>query len=419
MLEPGEVRTRSVWKTAVLLIGLALVVRLGVLAGATAFGPSDSVGDVAYHAELVADPIGHLRDSGPDVSQYAPYLGMVEWVTAKPWIEVGTSTTTALRLSSITWDLIGMGLLLYATVRRFPASVMFVGLMWALSPLVWPASAYSAQDETIAGAIVAGVVVLLLARRRAAAVAVCVLGLFLAKILLLPVVAAILVTVPRAQRRKVWGTAAVTLLAGVAVTWALSGTDGLSQQGRYSTDVIGFSMTLWSTLVLHHYLVATTAIHISIVLVGLALLATLVVWSRNRTRGDLEAPRLAAALLLVAFALLAVSNPEYLCIVAPVAIIGCIGLGSVHQPWRLVVVAGLAWGVNGVYYLLRKAYDPTGSLLGITGIDHPVGGRVHFLDVAHQSLLFFFLVFSVIVARDYVVAYRSVGSDDDSDLILL
>ena len=91
------------------------------------------------------------------------------------------------------------------------------------------------------------------------------------------------------------------------------------------------------------------------------------------------------------FSLLAVSNPEYLCIAAPVAIVGCIGVELSSRSVLLVVVGTLAWAINGVYYLLRKAYDPTGSLLPITGFDHAVGGRVRLLDVMHQALLAAFL----------------------------
>ncbi len=409
----SAVGSRSLLGTALLLIALALTIRVGVLAAATAAAPSDSAGDVVYHAQLVSDPIGHLRHSAPNVSQYAPYLGFLEWVTTKPWLALGASETTALRLGSIVWDLVGMCVLLYATARRFPGHMLFVGLMWAASPLLWAASAYSGQDETISAAIVAAAVLLLFVRRRCAAVAVCVIGLFIAKVLLVPVVAALLLTAPRGTRLRAWATAGLTVLAAGAVTGLLSGTDGITQQISYRTEIVGFSVSFWSTLVLHRSLASDTAIHLSIAFVCAALLSVVVIWSRHRNEGILEAPRLAAALLFVTFALLAVSNPEYLCIAAPVAIVGCIGFALSSQSLLLVVVATLAWAINGVYYLLRKAYDPTGSLLPRTGIEHAIGGRVRLLDVTHQALLAAFLFSTLLLAWNYVTGLRHSDAKDD------
>jgi hypothetical protein len=408
-------RSRSLLQTSLLLIGLALLVRLGVLITATAVGPADSVGDVAFHMQLVDDPVGHLRASTPEVSQYAPYLGVLEWATAKPWLAAGASDVTALRLSSVTWDLLAMALLLFATAKRFPRSLVLVGLLWAASPLVWPASAYSAQDETIGAAIIAGVVVLLFARRRYAAIALCAVALFTAKILLAPILLAILLTAPKQTRSRSLLVALATVLAAGAVTWMLSGTDGLSQQAGYSTDVLGFSISGWSTLVLHRYLAPATAIRVSVIFACAGLAACVAVWWQHRDEAILESSRLAAALSFTAFALLAVSNPEYLCIAAPVAIVACIGLERVLQSWLLVGVATLAWAINAVYYLLRKAYDPTGSVLGITGIDRPVGARVRFYDVTHQALLALFLLATIFLVRNYLIGHRSRSSGRDEE----
>jgi hypothetical protein len=405
-------RGRSTTATILLLLGLALAIRLVVVVGATRFGPADSVGDVTYHAQLVADPIAHLQGRSPDVSQYAPYLGFVEWVTAKPWLVLGASDTTALRLSSVTWDLIGMALLLIATARRFPDKLGFVGLVWAAAPIMWPASAWSAQDETITAAIIALIVLLHLRDRRIAAVAVCVLGLFLSKVLVLPVLAALLLTMPADRRVRAWTSAAVTGAAAVAVTWLLGGSDGLRGQLGYTTDVVGFSISVWATLVLHHVVDPVTAIHLSTVLAALGMAAVTVAWWRRREPGDLEMPRLAAGLLLVSFALLAISNPEYLCLVAPVGIIGAIGLEPIRQSWKLIALGALAWGINGIYYLLRRSYDPTGSLLGQTGFVDGVSRRIHLLDVIHQCTLLLFLVGAVVVAFGYVLGERRVDALD-------
>jgi len=165
-------------------------------------------------------------------------------------------------------------------------------------------------------------------------------------------------------------------------------------------------MSFWSTLELHQALGPVTAIHLSIAVVAIGLMIITVLWWRDRRDDVLEFPRFAAALLFVTFALLGVSNPEYLCIAAPVAIVACIGLGAVYQSWMLVAVASLAWAINGMYYLLRRAFDPTGSLLGITGFDHPVSRQVHLYDVTHQVLLAAFLISALVLAFNYVVRPR-------------
>jgi hypothetical protein len=397
------------------LLGLALVVRLAELVLAGAVVPADNAGDVVYFTRLVQDPWAHLHHSSALVAQYAPYLGFLLWATAKPWLALGLSATTAFRLGSMLWDLLGMALLLWATARRFPRCLWFVGLMWALSPLVLPASAYAGQDETVSGAIVAAMVLLWFERRRCAAIALGVLGLFLAKVLLLPVLAGLLLCVPRPQRVRAYVTAGATFLGAVVVTWLASGTDGITQQVTYSTNDLGFSISFWSTLVLHHSVAANTAIHVSIVLVVLAVVAVVAVWSRRAHAGALEGPRLAAALMLVTLALLAVSNPEYLVLAAPVAIVGGLGLGWFYLPGLLVLASGAAWAINLDYYLFRRAYDPTGTLLGETGVVGPEDGHVRLLDVTHQALLALFLVTMLLAVRHLLRRAAPVDGERDED----
>lgn len=395
--------TTPAWVKILWLLLLALAVRLGVVVAATAFGPEGSLGDLVFHSRLVTDPIGHLRNPSPEVTQYAPFLGMLEWITVKPWLAMGMGMATALRLGSITWDLIGMALLLAATHRRFPDKLVFVGLMWAVSPMLWPASAYSAQDELIAAAVVSLVVLLLFLHKRTTAVIVCVVALFAVKILLAPILLAVLLTARRGTRGRMWASAGAALVVSAAFTWMVSGGDGLSRQTGYSVDVIGFSISAWSALYLHQYVSAATAIRLSILAVGAGLTLAVWLWSRHRVEEVLEGPRLAAGLMMVVLALLAISNPEYLCIAAPVAIIGCIGLGPLYQGVLLVLASGVAWAINGVYYFLRVEYDPTGSRLGIDGFAVPVGRTVHLLDATHQAFLVLFLYLAVMLARNYLL----------------
>jgi hypothetical protein len=250
---------------------------------------------------------------------------------------------------------------------------------------------------------VSGAILLHLAHRPLAAVALATAGLFLAKILILPIVVALLLVTPAARQAKAWLTALGTLGVGALVTWAISGTDGLSQQLGYTEEVIGFSISAWSTLVLHHVFEPVTAIRISIGLALVGVAVTLFLWQRDRLRDDLEGSRLGAALVVASIALLAVSNPEYICVAAPMAIVGCIGLRATMQATLLIAMSSVAWAINFVYYLLRKAYDTTGTMLGLEGFVTPTGRTVRILDATHQVALVLFAYLACVVVWNYVV----------------
>ena len=185
-----------------LLLAGALVLRLGVIAVAS-LGESDDISnDIEHHALLVDDPVGHLLDSPGIVAQYPPYLGFAEWVTVKPWIALGASEATVLRLGSSVWDLAGMAVLLLVVAGRRRSDVLIVGALWGAALLFWPTSALLGQDETIAAAFVAVALLLAARHRLAAACVVLVVGLFVAKVFLLAVLAAFLFTAPALQRRQ-------------------------------------------------------------------------------------------------------------------------------------------------------------------------------------------------------------------------
>ncbi len=389
---------QPVWPTILGLLGAAAAVRLVVVIVATAFGPGDAVGDVVFHGRLLADPVGHLREPTADLEQYAPYLGLAEWLTARPWVALGAGETTALRLGSVVWDLTGMAVVLVAVARAWPQRLVLAGALWAASPLVWPASAFAAQDEPIAAALVAVAVLAVVTGRTAGAVAVLVVGLFVAKVLLAPIIVAVVLTAPPSSRARVVGTAVATLVASVLATYALGGRDGLSSQLGYRADLVSFSMTPWSTMVLHDLVDVDTALDLSVALAAVAGIAVLAGWFGHRTTGSAGAARLGAALLFASFAMLAVSNPEYLAIAAPLAVVAVVASEGRPRPWLVTVAAGLAWFVNVVYYVLRKAYDPTGSLLPLEGFRGELSGRVRLLDAAHQGALLLCWVTLVAVA---------------------
>jgi hypothetical protein len=395
------------------LLGLALVLRLGVVAVITGVDETLGADDVRYHSQLVHHPVSHLLGDAPEVEQYAPYLGFVEWLTAKPWLAVGVDVETALRLSSVTWDLIAMAILLCGLARVLSRAVLVVGLVWALSPLVWPASAIAGQDETIAAAIVATAVVLLMTRRRSAAVAVLVLGLFVAKILLAPILAAALLTSPRESRWRDVTTALLTTAGAIGLTFALSQTDGLSQQMGYSTNDIGYSMTPWAAVSLHDVIAPDTAIRLSVGLTVGAMAAVVGVWFWHRDDGAEGVYRLAAALMFAMFAVLAVSNPEYLCIAAPAALVAGLGVDGVRVPWRIIVLATLAWSVNAVYHLLPKALNEQGSVV-LEGFDGDLSTRVRLLDTLHQALLVAVFVALLASAWHFAVGRAPVVEGDSA-----
>ena len=132
--------------------------------------------------------------------------------------------------------------------------------------LFWPTSALLGQDETIAACFIAVAILFLTRRRLAAAWAVLVVGLFVAKVFLLAVLLAFLFTAPTSTRRRAWTVSAVAFVALVGVTWLFSGTNGISQQLRYEIPYPAFTMSPWSTLLLHHDVSGATAHDWSVVL---------------------------------------------------------------------------------------------------------------------------------------------------------
>jgi hypothetical protein len=369
-----------------LLVG-ALVLRLGVIAIASLVASEDISNDITHHALLVDDPVGHLRDSPGIVAQYPPYLGFAEWITVKPWIALGAGEATALRLGSTVWDLAGMAVLLLVVAGRRRSDILIVGAVWGAALLFWPTSALLGQDETIAAAFVAVAVLLAARHRLAAACVVLVVGLFVAKVFLLAVLAAFLLTAPASERRRVWSFSAIALAALVGVTWLASGTDGISQQLRYEIPYPAFTISPWSTLLLHHQVSGATAHDWSLVLAAFAVVAVLGLWWFHRGDGADGSARLAAAMLLAAFAFLAISNPEYLCIAAPLALLAALLRDDIGLVWALIVCSTLAWAVNGVFRALKEIATDRGYDLELRGFRGAITGRLAVLDVVHRGLL--------------------------------
>jgi len=370
-----------------LLLAGALVLRLGVIAVAAVAAPDDISNDVKHHSLLVDHPLDHLRHAPGMVEQYPPFLGFAEWITVKPWLALGASDETAQRLGSSIWDLAGMAVLLFAMANRRRSDILIVGAVWGAALLFWPTSALLGQDETIAAFFVAVAVLLAARHRLAAACAVLVVGLFVAKVFLGAVLLAYLLTAPPSERRRAWTVSAVTFAVLVGVTWLFGHTDGISQQLRYEIPYPAFTMSPWSTLLLHHDVSGPTAHDWSIVLATAAVVAVLVLWSRHRGDGANGAPRLAAAMLLVVFAFLAVSNPEYLCIAAPVALFAALLSDDIAVVWALVITSALAWALNGVYHVLKTTARDRGYELGLRGFQGDITGRLAVLDILHRGLV--------------------------------
>jgi hypothetical protein len=218
------------------------------------------------------------------------------------------------------------------------------------------------------------------------------------------VLAAYLLTAPASERRRAWTVSALAFAALVGVTLLFSGTDGISQQLRYEIPYPAFTMSPWSTLLLHHDVSGATAHDWSIVLATAAVLAVIALWRFHRRDGADGAPRLAAAMLLAVFAFLAVSNPEYLCIAAPLALFAALLSDDVAVVWALVVTSGLAWAVNGVYHALKTTAKDRGFDLGLRGFQGDITGRLALLDVLHRGLVLALWV--ALLATAYRLATR-------------
>jgi hypothetical protein len=231
-----------------------------------------------------------------------------------------------------------------------------------------------------------------------------VVGLFVAKVFLAAALLAYLLTAPPSERRRVWAVSAVVFAVLAGVTWLFGNTDGISQQLRYEIPYPAFTMSPWSTLLLHHDVSGTTAHDWSVILATAAVVAVLVLWCRHRGDGSDGAPRLAAAILLVVFEFLAVSNPEYLCIAAPLALFAALLSDDIAVVWALVITSTLAWAVNGVYHLLKDAAKDRGYELGLQGFQGDITGRLALLDVLHRGLVIALWV--ALLATAYRLATR-------------
>src|SRR3954447_2180695 len=334
MGSPGFVKAPARTRRLILLLlTAALVLRLGVIVVASVAGGDNLSNDVEHHAMLVDDPLGHLRHARGMVEQYPPFLGFAEWITVKPWLALGASDATAQRIGSSIWDLAGMAALLLVVAGRKRTDILLGAAVWGAALLFWPTSALLGQDETIAACFVAVAILLAARHRLVAACAVLVVGLFVAKVFLFAVLLAFLITAPTSERRRAWTVSAVAVAALVGVTWAFSGTDGLSQQLRYEIPYPAFTMSPWSTLLLHHDVSGPTAHDWSVVLATVAVAAVVALWWAHRSDRERGAPRLAAAMLLTIFAFLAVSNPEYLCIAAPLALAAAVLSDDIALVW--------------------------------------------------------------------------------------
>src|SRR6266508_2430033 len=134
------------WTLVILLARLvALGVTLFLLRGTSV--EDDPSRDLGYHTFLAGHPMWHIRQQW--LPQYPPLLGMAEWLFSSPWRAIGLAPNTALRIGSVTWDVLA-GWMTVATVSLVrPDRTRLAGLLFALTPLTWIASAVFGQDETI------------------------------------------------------------------------------------------------------------------------------------------------------------------------------------------------------------------------------------------------------------------------------
>ncbi|MEZ5203677.1 MAG: hypothetical protein R2701_04615 [Acidimicrobiales bacterium] len=385
-LPAGSQRSRwSPRRTALVLLAAAALLRFAVVGVMWGLEPNDWLSDAGVHLAMVHDPAAQVRGELPDTVQYPAYLGYLEGAGVRPALAAGTTDPTALRVASVVWDLVAMAILLAAVARWRPRSVGLVGALWAFAPIVWPASAVFGQDETIDAAFGALVVWLVASGRRRAATVVAVVAMFAVKAVFAPVVVALVVTSPRTERMRRAVLAAVTAAASAAVTWLLGGGDGLTRQLRYEPSVVGFSVSGWSPLALHHLVAPAVALPVSSVLAAAALAAVARIWWERDDEDPLSFARCCACAFLAPFAVLAISNPEYLCLAAPFAVVACLGAGERRRALVVSAVGAAAWATNLAYYLLRKEFDPTGAQLGVTGLTGDLTASVRWLAALHAA----------------------------------
>lgn len=377
--------------------GLLLVTRLAtvalVLAGLEwlTWDPSR---DLILHAFLSERPVEHLTD--PFLPQYPPFLGLAETITYHPWRWLGVSHATSVRLGAVVWDVVAGWFVLSTVALLRRDRVRWVAVAYLVMPATWVASAAFGQDEMIGAALVAATLWALARGQWGAARVVAVAALFVAKILLAPVLLALVVTSRRPGREAALIGGQVA--AWMAVLWATTGSNGLTNQTSYKPEWVEFSITPWGWLVSHDHVSWQTSHVVGPVLA--AVVATALLWLCVQRRGALpdvdQVAVITTAILLAAFSMLAIVNPEYIALVVPALLVVAARAPSVA--W-IGAIATLPWATDTAFALIRRS-DPR---------DWPVIGEIRPGTGGYDLVSWIHLALSVTTGAVFLVfAYRVV-----------
>jgi hypothetical protein len=400
LLDPDVLR----WTGVILVVRLVVLgVALYVMRG----WKDDPSRDLGFHAFLAEDPMLHIRQEW--LPQYPPLLGMAEALFFSPWRALGLAPYTALRIGSVTWDVLA-GWMTVATVSVIrPDRTKMAGLLYALTPLTWIASAAAGQDETIAAFFIAASLWCLATDRRGWARGIVVLGLFVAKLVLLPMLVALVLARPPGRRLR---EAVVTVgsVVGVSAAYRLfMGTDGLSSQTAYKPRWVTFSVSPWGWLVGNDEVNAHTAHLWGQSLAALLLAGVVFFVLRNPPAGEgtgvvpvVVAAHVTAAMLLVSFAVLTVVNPEYVALMAPAIVVVA---RSYRDAIWMTALAVLPWLTDTAFAVIRRGPDrESWPLVGPVywtsdggSAGHQTVNRLHLLFAVGSSALMIGIAVSLLV----------------------
>lgn len=387
---PFEHALAALGANLALLLGLAFALRV-LLAAVLwfAFGQREFTDDVQFHLQLASDPLYYLLCRHAEWSQQPPLLGLMETTLRAPTAMFGAYF--GVRIAYSVWDLAGSLILIRALAYRgWDAGGLRLLLLFG--PLNVYASAVSAQDETITWCFACIVGACLLRARPGRAFLVACAGIVAAKILFVPIAAAL---VPQLMNRKglAWLALGATLVAALYTRGALCH----YEVHRFVLAAV-HTVSAWQWLVPALDLEWVSALRLSALAVlglGLPLLALSALRAENPGRPDPLRSSLVAL-----FAFLGVFYhvvPEYVLVTVPLLLLHAKDLRWTDT--RIVIALGLLAALPIVPDVLRFF------------VRHGHGGE--WLVVLHRaacvavSLVCVFLAIAIALRREQAEVLRT------------
>jgi hypothetical protein len=307
--------------------------------------------DVGMHQGMAEAPLGPLLGQPYEEGQHPPLLGLMEAAFYCPLHRV-FPVFYAMRLIYILWEAVG-ALFCVMTLRLASANGLhrLLGLLALLIlPAGWMSSAVMAQDEVIAGAVLAAALWFFFSGRAGLSAFLCGMGVAGGKVfLLLPLAAFVVFSggLRGSLRTAAFGAGPVVFFYGwAAVAAAVTGAS-LPLVGFTPPNVFGTSVWTLAGGVFGFGLEFMR--RASVGLSALVLAAVFIyVYRRNGTQ-RLSATAMAAlsgVLLIWFFNLFYHVNPEYYALLVPAAVLL---VGSWKKLLMLLAVYSAPWAVNFFY----------------------------------------------------------------------